>query len=378
MIRASFSRVVFRPRILAPARAICLAAFPHAAPAAFVADPVALYAEMKSAYDKGSTQGWSFRAQEYYFSAIVNAGRAYALQYPNDPAFAQLALLTVQTGSGIHYDPLVNHDAASWYVREAANWVLAHSEDPQALASAHALMAAVDAEDDPKVLAQRAYDDATANVATYPGDVDAKEQQLEAAWRAYQLTQDATWETRAFSLAAAPGFPLANLPTSWGPGFVKRARDDAAGTGPSSANAQLVVARLKKLGKLDEIAFTHSLPYDVYMGTLAPADEYFGRMGMSILGMENQLKHINYMLDYNYGNRESDETNFVLEAVFAMHKVYPRDRDLPKLLYDAYTTLMRMDDAQSRANAARVRAMLTVEYEDSPQAQTLLTGAAAN
>ena len=247
-----------------------------------------------------------------------------------------------------------------------------------ALGKRGALMAAVDAEDDPKVLAQRAYDDATANVATYPGDVDAKEQQLEAAWRAYQLTQDATWETRAFSLAAAPGFPLANLPTSWGPGFVKRARDDAAGTGPSSANAQLVVARLKKLGKLDEIAFTHSLPYDVYMGTLAPADEYFGRMGMSILGMENQLKHINYMLDYNYGNRESDETNFVLEAVFAMHKVYPRDRDLPKLLYDAYTTLMRMDDAQSRANAARVRAMLTVEYEDSPQAQTLLTGAAAN
>jgi len=101
MIRASFSRVVFRPRILAPALAICVAAFPHAAPAAFVADPAALYAEMKSAYDKGSTQGWSFRAQEYYFSAIVNAGRAYALQYPNDPAFAQLALLTVQTGSGI-------------------------------------------------------------------------------------------------------------------------------------------------------------------------------------------------------------------------------------------------------------------------------------
>jgi len=308
----------------------------------------------------------------------VNAGRAYALQYPNDPAFAQLALLTVQTGSGIHYDPLVNHDAASWYVREAANWVLAHSEDPQALASAHALMAAVDAEDDPKVLAQRAYDDATANVATYPGDVDAKEQQLEAAWRAYQLTQDATWETRAFSLAAAPGFPLANLPTSWGPGFVKRARDDAAGTGPSSANAQLVVARLKKLGKLDEIAFTHSLPYDVYMGTLAPADEYFGRMGMSILGMENQLKHINYMLDYNYGNRESDETKLrarggVRDAQGLPARSRPAQTAL-RCVYDADADGRRAEPRQRGARARdadrRVRGLSA--------AQTLLTGAAAN
>ncbi len=343
-----------------------------------MADPGVLYSQMKSAYDKGTSGGWSFRDQQYYFSTIVNAGRAYALQYPNDPAYAELALLTVQTGNGIHYDPLINHDAASWYVREAANWVLAHSEDPQALASAHSLMAAVDAEDDPSQLAQRAYDDATANVATYPADVDAKSQQLEAAWRAYLLTQDGSWETRAFAIAAAPSYPLANLPTTWGPGFVKRAQVDATASGPSAANALVVVARLKKLGKLQEIAFTKSLPYDVYMGTLAPADEYFGRMGMSILGMENQLKHINYMLDYNYGNRESDEAAFVVEAVFAMHKVYPRDRDLPKLLYESYTTLMRMDDAQSRANAARLKAMLTVEYQDSPQAQTLLAGAAAN
>ena len=75
------------------------------------------------------------------------------------------------------------------------------------------------------------------------------------------------------------------------------------------------------------------MPHDAYLSTLAPADEYFGRMGYSILGIENELKHINYMLDYNYGNREADATVLVAESIDDMHKVYPRDRDMPMLLY---------------------------------------------
>jgi hypothetical protein len=114
------------------------------------------------------------------------------------------------------------------------------------------------------------------------------------------------------------------------------------------------------------------------MTTLAPADEYFGRMGMSILGIENQLKHINFMLDYNYGNRESADTLLVAESIDDMHKVYPRDRDLPMLLYWCYTTLQRMDDAQSKQALSHIRAILTVEYQDSPQARKLLTGTNAS
>ena len=95
-----------------------------------------------------------------------------------------------------------------------------------------------------------------------------------------------------------------------------------------------------------------AVPHDKYLTTLAPADEYFGRMGMSILGIENQLKHINFMLDYKYGNRESAETVLVAESIDDMHKVYPRDRDLPMLLYWCYTTLQRMDDGASRQAAA--------------------------
>jgi hypothetical protein len=100
-------------------------------------------------------------------------------------------------------------------------------------------------------------------------------------------------------------------------------------------------------------------------------------MGMSILGIENQLKHINFMLDYNYGNRESGEAVLVAESIDDMHKVYPRDRDLPKLLYWCYTTLQRMDAQEAKNSAAHLRAILTVEYQDSPEARKLLDGTSA-
>ena len=37
------------------------------------------------------------------------------------PRYGELATLTVQIGSGLHYNPLTNHDAAVWWVREAAD-----------------------------------------------------------------------------------------------------------------------------------------------------------------------------------------------------------------------------------------------------------------
>jgi hypothetical protein len=115
-----------------------------------------------------------------------------------------------------------------------------------------------------------------------------------------------------------------------------------------------------------------AVPHDAYLSMLAPADEYFGPMGMSILGIENELKHINFMLDYDYGNRESDAAFQVAKSIVAMQEVYPRDRDLPMLLYWCYTTLQRMTDDQSRRAAGQIKGILTVEYQDSAQARKLL------
>ena len=346
--------------------------------AALEANPAVLYAQMKDAFAKSQAAGWSFRSQEIYLSTIFDAGRAYSLQYPSDPAYAELATLTVQIGNGLHYNPLTNHDGASWWVREASDWVEKRSQDTTLVGDAGNLMLRVNAEDDPQQLARYAVQDATANLQNYPRDVDALMQQVEANWRGWLLTRDPAWRSLALARVAAPNFPVAHLPTSWGNEVVAAANAASPGSnGYSEAdarNAKTFIARLKAVDPIRVITTVTALPHDKYLTTLAPADEYFGKMGYSILGIENQLKHINFMLDYKYGNRESDETALVAQSIDDMHKVYPRDRDLPMLLYWCYTTLQRMTDQQSREVAAHLRAILTVEYQDSPQARKLLDG----
>ncbi|MEO6835507.1 MAG: hypothetical protein ABI231_06320 [Candidatus Tumulicola sp.] len=376
------TRAYFRNPVLAALlAAIAVVAVPSAARATLVADPAVLYAQMKDAYAKGSASGWNFRSQEYYLSTIFNAGRAYSLQYPGDAAYGELAGLTVQIGSGLHYNPLINHDAAAWWVREAGEWVTKHSEDTTLIGQAGGMLERVNSEDDPEKLARLADQDAAANLQAYPRDVDALLAQVEANWRGWLLTHDPAWRTLALQRAAAPNFPIAHLPTTWGNELINAAGSAVPGrdefTAGDAHNAAIFMTRLKAVAPLRVIATVTAIPHEAYMTTLAPADEYFGRMGMSILGIENQLKRINYMLDYNYGNRESGETVLVAESIDDMHKVYPRDRDLPMLLYWCYTTLQRMDAADARQAASRLRAILTVEYQDTPQARKLLTPAAS-
>ncbi len=351
---------------------------PVAARATLVADPAVLYQQMKDAYAKGSASGWSYRSQEYYLSTIFNAGRAYSLQYPGDPAYGELATLTVQIGTGLHYNPLTNHDAAVWWVREASDWIAKHSQDGTLMSQAVGMLQRVNSEENPENLARLADADASANLQAYPRDVDAMLTQVEANWRGWVLTHNPAWRSLALQRAAAPDFPIAHLPTTWGNDFIAAADSAAVGrdgfTAADVANSSTIVRRLKAVDPIRVIATVTALPHDAYMTTLAPADEYFGRMGMSILGIENQLKHINLMLDYNYGDRESAETVLVAESIDDMHKVYPRDRDLPMLLYWCYTTLQRMGDKESREAASHLRAILTVEYQDSPQARKILSG----
>ena len=357
----------------------CLvASHPLAARAALEADPEVLYQQMKAAYDKASAAQWDFLDQEVYLSTIFNAGRAYSLQRPDDPAFRELETLTVQIGSGLHYDPLTNHDAAVWYVREAAVWVSRNSSDPTLVADANALLDRVNSEDDPEKLAELADADAQANAAQYPADVDTRLQTLEANWRGWLLTGDRSWRSLAFQKAASANFPLAHLPTTYGPEFVRAVEQAQSGSGGDftqgdRTNADIIVRRLKDLTSPLIIASVTAVPHDKYLTTLAPADEYFGQMGYSILGIENELKHINFMLDYNYGNREAAQTVLVAQSIDDMHKVYPRDRDMPMLLYSCLTTLKRMDSDDAKAAAAHLRSILTVEYQDSPQARKVLT-----
>lgn len=362
--------------------ALVLAALPIGASATLVADPQVLYNQMKAAYDKASASNWDFRDQQIYLSTIFNAGRAYSLQNPDDPAYGEIATLAVRIGAALHYNPLTNHDATTWYIREAALWVEKNSSDTALVSDAKGLLAGVDSEADPEALARLADAGARANALAYPHDTDAALEPVEADWRSWLLTRDVSWRSLAFERAAQPDFPLAHIPTTYGSEFISAAQNAAVGadgyTQGDLQNAKTIVERLKNLTSPLVIASVKSVPHDAYLTTLAPADEYFGRMGYSVLGIENELKRINFMLNYNYGNRESAQAILVAESIDDMHKVYPRDRDMPKLLLSCITTLERMTSGEAKASSAHLRAVLTVEYQDSPEARTLLTPASAD
>lgn len=349
---------------------------PRNATAALVADPSVLYQQMKAAYDKGAAHGWTFRDQQYYLSTIFNAGRAYSLQRPDDPAYGQLAQLTVDIASGLHYNPLTNHDAVPWYVREASDWVMKNNPNPDEIAKAKALIERIDALEDPTREAQLADEDATANLRTYSRDSDVLLQQVEADWRSWVLTKDSSYRTLAFQRAAQLYFPVTGIPPTYGADLIAAARA-AAAENPAYApgdwvNAKAFVAHLDSSGKLETIASVRAMPHDAYLTTLAPADEYFGQLSMSVLGMQNELHRINLYLDYKYGDRESNAAVYLAQSVDDLHKVYPRDRDLPDLLYRTYTTLQRIDTTTAQGAALKMKSILTIEYQDTSQARELL------
>jgi hypothetical protein len=354
--------------------ALTLLGFAPAA-AALQADPTVLYAQMQDAYAKGTAHNWTYRDQAYYYATILNAGRAYSLQHPDDPAYVDLANLTVQIGAALHYNPLTNHDGAVWWVREAAVYVQRHSDDPTLIAQAGTILSRTNT-DDPAQLAAYADEDASALLQQYPRDTDALNTQLEADWRSWILTKDPKWRALALQRVSQPYFPIANLPTGFGEDVVNSARSAKANVAGYSeaerANATAFLKRYDKLGKLRTIASVNGQSHAGLMGTLAPADEYFGPLQVSVLGMRNQLDRLNKMLDLGWGDRISGDAVNLEVAIDDLHKVYPRDRDLPKLLAGVYALLGRFGTTEAHQAAVQAKLMLTVEYPDTPQGREFL------
>ena len=64
---------------------------------------------------------------------------------------------------------------------------------------------------------------------------------------------------------------------------------------------------------------------------VAPADEYFGRLKMSILGIRNQLRDLEVRSSYRYGNRRAlmGEAAFIEDAMRDWTAKYPGDPWIP-------------------------------------------------
>jgi hypothetical protein len=87
---------------------------------------------------------------------------------------------------------------------------------------------------------------------------------------------------------------------------------------------------------------------------LAPADRYFGRLKMSILGVRNSLKDLSARADAHPEDAEHifDKTVLVEDALRDWHAHFPRDPWIPKFAYSLAQLYGKLDsdDARVRRN----------------------------
>lgn len=360
-------------RSLAAALALAVTV-PVAAGATLQTDPTALERTMKAAYAKGAADGWHFADDVYYFSTVLDAGRAYELVKRDDPDNLTLKNYTLDLALKLHYDPLINRDAAEWYVRLAAQ---GNTSDPVRGDQARALLAKLDAEDvDPAVLAHDADADATLNVEGSPGDPEALLEQVDADVRAWLITKDARYRSLALLRAAQPVFPIGDVPDDADGKVLWAVANDARRGAPgySSVDKQAAAAMYSHSASAKGLAVIgHVLSHQAYLVITAPADEYFGQTKLSPLGVKNELIRIGKYLDAGWGGRMTKDTLWVVDSLQDWQHQYPRDYELPKLLLQTYKTLARMDTPEAQKAEAEVRRTLTVDYNDTPEARSLLT-----
>lgn len=351
-----------------------LALLPLCANAAIETDPTALHAMMERAYEQGNEQHWSFDDQLYYQSAVFAAGRSYSLFAHENPNYPDIAATTVDIASALHYDPLSNDDASEWWVREAAVYIAAR--DLQRASAASALIARLDDFDRSREAAARIADrDAAANVGSYHNDVWARIAQVVVDLRAYRYAHDPRYAQAALEHAVDPTFPLIHL-SDVASGqlydYALSVKGDAQADAGLRAVAAEILRRRDATAQLQEIGHVSALSHRFHLSITAPADEYFGPSKLSVLGIRNEIDRIQAYIRAGWGNRLVEEGQQLADAVEELHRVYPRDFELPRLFVSAAGVLSQIPSAETAASAQTLRRTLVVEYPDSPQARALL------
>ncbi|MBD5632892.1 MAG: hypothetical protein IAI49_00310 [Candidatus Eremiobacteraeota bacterium] len=345
---------------------------PRAASAAIETDPAALYATMKKAYDRGAGKGWPFESELYYESTVFDAGRAYSLFRPTDAQYAEVALLAVDIASSLNYNPLTNDDASLWYVSEAAAYV-AKNGDTEHQAKANALLKRLAGVlDDPKALAAQAEQDALANAQAFRRDGDALVELIRADVRAFNLTHDVTYRSDLLQHAADPSTPLVRVPDpEYGEMFAiaQSALTDPGFGEADRAAARTIQYRRDHTPELKEIARVSAIPHELRLTRTAPADEYFGRLKYSPLGVRNELNRINKYLDKGWGYRMEGDALQVDSAVEDWQKQYPHDQTLPAALLETYKLLERVATDKTKDASGQLKSILQVQYATTPQAR---------
>lgn len=106
------------------------------------------------------------------------------------------------------------------------------------------------------------------------------------------------------------------------------------------------------------------------MSNLAPADRYFGRLKMSILGVRNQLKDLAVRAETRPEDAEHifDKAVLVEDALHDWQKHFPRDPWIPKYAYTLAQLYGKLDMDDARVRKNDTLDWLTAAYPESEYA----------
>lgn len=90
---------------------------------------------------------------------------------------------------------------------------------------------------------------------------------------------------------------------------------------------------------------------------LAPADEYFGRMKMSVLGIRNGLRDTSLRIAYDprHAATQLAACHWLENAIEDWGNKYPHDTWLPGMVAQLERIYARIHNTQGRIHAARLR-----------------------
>ncbi|HXP92494.1 MAG TPA: hypothetical protein VN905_03430 [Candidatus Binatia bacterium] len=103
---------------------------------------------------------------------------------------------------------------------------------------------------------------------------------------------------------------------------------------------------------------------------LAPADEYFGRLKMSVLGIQNVVKDMRLRVQADPGKTESifGALAMVENSIHDWESKYPEDTWIAKDLLALEITYLAAAGEKARSVAVRIEAWLHHDYPGSPYA----------
>jgi hypothetical protein len=103
---------------------------------------------------------------------------------------------------------------------------------------------------------------------------------------------------------------------------------------------------------------------------LAPADEYFGRFNLSILGVANTIRDAGNRLDAGADPREmiAGPLYFATDALHDWEKTYPSDPWIPKELLALEGAYLHANTDDGAKLAAQTEAWLVADYPNSAYA----------